>query len=41
MSWRLDSQYFKKNWEWYVSDFQGKVVKYWYDGITVNYNGCF
>ena len=32
---------FQKNWNWYVSDFQGKVVKYWYDGITVNYNGCF
>ena len=32
---------FQKNWNWYVSDFQGKVVKYWYDGITVNFNGCF
>ena len=32
---------FQKNWNWYVSDFQGKVVKYWYDGITVNSMGCF
>ena len=32
---------FQKNWEWFVSDFQGKTVKDFTDGITVNYNGCF
>ena len=32
---------FQKNWDWFVSDFQGKTVKDFTDGITVNYNGCF
>ena len=32
---------FQKNWDWFVSDFQGKTVKDFVDGITVNYNGCF
>ena len=32
---------FQKNWEWFVSDFQGKTKKDFVDGITVNYNGCF
>ena len=32
---------FQKNWDWLVSDFQGKTVKDFTDGITVNYNGCF
>ena len=32
---------FQKNWNWFVSDFQSKVVKDFTDGITVNYNGCF
>ena len=40
MSWRQGFQYFKKNWEWFVSDFQNTVVDFT-DGITVNYNGCF
>ena len=32
---------FQKNWDWFVSDFQGKTVKDFVDGITVNFNGCF
>ena len=32
---------FQKNWDWYVSDFQGKTVKDFTNGITLNYNGCF
>ena len=32
---------FQKNWNWFVSDFQSKVIKDFTDGITVNYNGCF
>ena len=32
---------FQKNWNWFVSDFQSKVVKDFTSGITVNYNGCF
>ena len=32
---------FQKNWNWFVSDFQGKTKKDFVDGITVNYNGCF
>ena len=32
---------FQKNWEWFVSDYQGKTKKDFVDGITVNYNGCF
>ena len=32
---------FQKNWEWFVSDFQGKTVKDFTDGITVNSMGCF
>ena len=32
---------FQKNWDWFVSDFQGKTVKDFTDGITVNYNCCF
>ena len=32
---------FQKNWNWFVSDFQSKVIKDFSDGITVNYNGCF
>ena len=32
---------FQKNWDWYVSDFQGKTVKDFYNGLTVDYNGCF
>ena len=32
---------FQKNWDWFVSDFQGKTVMNFDDGITVNYNGCF
>ena len=32
---------FQKNWDLFVSDFQGKTVKPFVDGITVNYNGCF
>ena len=40
MSLRLVFQYFKKNWDWFVSDFQKTVVDFT-DGITVNNNGCF
>ena len=32
---------FQKNWNWFVSDFQSKVIRDFSDGITVNYNGCF
>ena len=32
---------FQKNWNWFVSDFQSKVIKDFSNGITVNYNGCF
>ena len=32
---------FQKNWDWFVSDFQGKTIKDFVDGITVNFNGCF
>ena len=32
---------FQKNWNWFVSDFQGKTVKDFTDGITVNNMGCF
>ena len=32
---------FQKNWNWFVSDFQSKVVKDFTNGIAVNYNGCF
>tara|TARA_R100000008_G_scaffold35438_1_gene20125 strand:- start:83 stop:445 length:363 start_codon:yes stop_codon:yes gene_type:complete len=32
---------FQKNWNWFVSDFQSKVVKDFTNGIVVNYNGCF
>ena len=31
---------FQKNFNWFVSDFQSKVVDF-SNGITVNYNGCF
>ena len=32
---------FQKNWNWFVSDFEGKTVKDFTDGITVNNMGCF
>jgi len=32
---------FQKNWDWFVSDFQGKTVIDFVAGITVNFNGCF
>ena len=31
---------FQKNWDWYVSDFQNNI-KDFYNGLTVDYNGCF
>ena len=32
---------FQKNWNWFVSDFKGKKIKDFVDGITVNFNGTW
>ena len=31
---------FQKNWQWFISDFQG-VAKPFFDGAIVDYNGCW
>ena len=31
---------FQKNWNWFISDFQG-VAKPFFDGAIVDYNGCW
>ena len=41
MSWRQGLAYFKKNWNWFVSDFNQKNVIDFFDGVTVYSDGVF